>query len=331
MKLLKALAALAARNADVLATSQPRPGLPPPFEEDTVTDEEIWHDTSATEEEEWYDASATEEEMYERGRKVRFHKQVRFHSRRVTSIATRPRTPKADLPVLFYSDRDVKRFRNEAEDLVCEYKKLVNMGVPAIDCLSVFPSDDPPCRAPPTTTATTVLVNELRAEDPMPMDIDVDDSNDTVANTVIPAVLQARLQWTNVPYVEPRPAIHSFTFLPPSEVNVPAFDREAVASTPLFIFGATRDVPCETSVILSDDPPGNAVESAEDNEEVDLAGLNDDQTDTSSDQTPTLSIPAGGAREVPPRETSTKGRRLRKELESSLDGRYWAVRSATRR
>ena len=68
-----------------------------------------------------------------------------------------------------------------------------------------------------------------------------------------------------------------------------------------------------------------------DNEEVDLAGLNDDQMDTSSDLTPTLSIPAGGAREVPPRETSTKGQRLRKELESSLDGRYWALRSATRR
>jgi len=320
MKLLKAPAALAALNADVLATSPPRPGLPPLLRR-TPSPMRRYGTTPLPPRKRH---RTTEEEMYERGRKVRFHKQVRFHPRRVTSKATRPRTPKADLPVLFYSDRDVKRFRNEAEDLVCEYKKLVNMGVPAIDCLSVFPSDDPPGRAPPTTTATTVLVDELRVEDPMPMDIDVDDSNDTVANTVIPAVLQARLQWTNVPYVEPRPAIHSFTFLPPSEVNVPAFDREAVASTPLFIFGATRDV-------VSDDPPGNAVESAEDNEEVDLAGLNDDQMDTSSDLTPTLSIPAGGAREVPPCETSTKGRRLRKELESSLDGRYWAVRSATRR
>jgi hypothetical protein len=42
---------------------------------------------------------------------------------------------------------------------------------------------------------------------------------------------------------------------------------------------------------------------------------------------PLLSI-SGAAREVPPRETSTKGRRLRKELESSLDGDYWAMTSA---
>ena len=45
---------------------------------------------------------------------------------------------------------------------------------------------------------------------------------------------------------------------------------------------------------------------------------------------PHLSI-SGAAREVPPRETSTKGQRLRKELESSLDSCYWAMRSATRR
>jgi hypothetical protein len=167
------------------------------------------------------------------------------------------------------------------------------------------------------------LRRALDSREDDPMDIDVDDSNDTIANTAIPAVLQARLQWTDVPYVEQWPAIHSFTFLPPSKVYVPAFDMEAVASTrPIFILGATKDVPCETSVILSDDPPGNTVESVVDNEEVDLAGLNDDQMDTSSDLTPTLSIPAGGAREVPPRETSTKGQRLRKELESSLDGRY---------
>ncbi len=43
-----------------------------------------------------------------------------------------------------------------------------------------------------------------------------------------------------------------------------------------------------------------------------------------------LSI-SGAAREVPPRETSTKGRRLCKELESSFDGRYWAMTSAARR
>jgi hypothetical protein len=55
----------------------------------------------------------------------------------------------------------------------------------------------------------------------------------------------------------------------------------------------------------------------------------DDPMDISGDL-PLLSI-SGAAREVPPRETSTKGRRLRKELESSLDGCYWAMRSATRR
>jgi len=55
----------------------------------------------------------------------------------------------------------------------------------------------------------------------------------------------------------------------------------------------------------------------------------DDPMDISGDLPP-LSI-SGAAREVPPRETSTKGRRLRKELESSLDGCYWAMRSATRR
>ena len=55
----------------------------------------------------------------------------------------------------------------------------------------------------------------------------------------------------------------------------------------------------------------------------------DDPMDISGDLPP-LSI-SGAAREVPPRETSTKGRRLRKELESSLDGCCWAMRSATRR
>ncbi len=55
----------------------------------------------------------------------------------------------------------------------------------------------------------------------------------------------------------------------------------------------------------------------------------DDPMDILGDLPP-LSI-SRAAREVPPRETSTKGRRLRKELESSLDGCYWATRSATRR
>ena len=54
----------------------------------------------------------------------------------------------------------------------------------------------------------------------------------------------------------------------------------------------------------------------------------DDQMNISFDLTPTLSIPAGEAREVTIREMSTKGRRLRKELESSLDGRYWVARLA---
>ena len=55
----------------------------------------------------------------------------------------------------------------------------------------------------------------------------------------------------------------------------------------------------------------------------------DDPMDISGNL-PLLSI-SGAAREVPPRETSAKGRRLRKELESSLDGCYWAMRLATRR
>jgi len=110
----------------------------------------------------------------------------------------------------------------------------------------------------------------------------------------------------------------------------------------------------QDGLLSSNDPPDNVFKSVEDNEEVDLAilpastnsvehsssqdeveeslvlGLNDDQMDTSSDLTPTLSIPAGEAREVPPRETSTKGRRLLKELESSLDGHYWTVMVARR-
>ena len=61
----------------------------------------------------------------------------------------------------------------------------------------------------------------------------------------------------------------------------------------------------------------------------DIDNRPNDPMDISGDLPP-LSI-SGAAREVPPRETSTKGRRLRKELESSLDGCYWAMRSATRR
>ena len=113
----------------------PQPGLPLPFEEDTVADEEKWYDTSAIEEEKWCDTFATKEEMYQRGRKVRFQKQVRFHPWRVTSIKTHPRTRKADLPVLFYSAKDVAQSWNEADGHICEYKGLVKMGVPAIDCL----------------------------------------------------------------------------------------------------------------------------------------------------------------------------------------------------
>ena len=69
------------------------------------------------------------------------------------------------------------------------------------------------------------------------------------------------------------------------------------------------------------------LDSYSDNDDVD--NRPDDPMDISGDLPP-LSI-SGAAREVPPRETSTKGRRLRKELESSLDGCYWAMRSATRR
>ena len=36
------------------------------------------------------------------------------------------------------------------------------MGVPAINCLSAFPGDEPPGRTSPYTTATTVFVDELR-------------------------------------------------------------------------------------------------------------------------------------------------------------------------
>jgi hypothetical protein len=61
----------------------------------------------------------------------------------------------------------------------------------------------------------------------------------------------------------------------------------------------------------------------------DIDNRPNDPMDISGDLPP-LSI-SGAAREVPPRETSTKGRRLRKELESSLDGCYWAMRSVTRR
>ena len=64
-------------------------------------------------------------------------------------------------------------------------------------------------------------------------------------------------------------------------------------------------------------------------EDDDVDNRPDDLMDISGDL-PLLSI-SGAAREVPPRETSAKGRRLRKELESSLDGCYWAMRLATRR
>ena len=54
-------------------------------------------------------------------------------------------------------------------------------------------------------------------------------------------------------------------------------------------------------------------------------------TNISFDPTPPLSIPGAAREEQPSRESSTKGRRLRKELESSLDGGYWAMSSAARR
>ena len=75
----------------------------------------------------------------------------------VTSLVTRPITLMEDISELFYSKDDEIRFWSESVDHVQEYKKLKKKGVPAIDCLSAFPDSDPP-----TTTATAVLVDELR-------------------------------------------------------------------------------------------------------------------------------------------------------------------------
>jgi hypothetical protein len=79
----------------------------------------------------------------------------------ITSQETRPYTSTEDISVLFYSSDDESRFWNESSNHIREYRMLKKMGVPAIDCLSAFPGDEPPSPSP-YTTATAVCVDELR-------------------------------------------------------------------------------------------------------------------------------------------------------------------------
>ena len=189
------------------------------------------------------------------------------------------------------------------------------MGVPAIDCLSAFPSNNPPGRAPPITTATTALVGNLRIEDPMPMDIDVDYNNEAVANTIIPAFLQVQPPCEFAPVIISKKRRRSMSPSKEMELAQPRIKRSCIPLVKSFAAQLFAGI----EAILDSDDDGDFY--FEDNR-------HDDQMDILFDLTPTLSIPAGEAREVTIRETSTKGRRLRKELESSLDGRYWVARLA---
>jgi hypothetical protein len=93
----------------------------------------------------------------------------------ITSQETRPYTSKEDISMLFYSSDDELRFSNESYYHRREYKLLMKMGAPAIDCLSAFPGDEPPGRTSPYTTATAVCVDELREAV-----IEEDESYDTI-------------------------------------------------------------------------------------------------------------------------------------------------------
>jgi hypothetical protein len=109
------------------------------------------------------------------------------------------------------------------------------------------------------------------------------------------------------------------------ELARPRAKRRRNASDEEF-FGQLCAKLAESQVGDSEDESDSEDDGSDDD---DVDNRPDDPMDISGDLPP-LSI-SGAAREVPPRETSTKGRRLRKELESSLDGCYWAMRSATRR
>ena len=88
-------------------------------------------------------------------------------------------------------------------------------------------------------------------------------------------------------------------------------------------FGQLRAKLMAVSQVGDSEDESDSEDDGSDDDDVD--NRPDDPMDISGDLPP-LSI-SGAAREVPPRETSTKGRRLRKELESSLDGDYWAMTS----
>ena len=73
---------------------------------------------------------------------------------------TRPYPSKEDMSAQFYSIDELGAIINEAYDEssnhMRQYNKFKKMGVPAIDCLSAFPDDEPPGPSP-YTTATAVV------------------------------------------------------------------------------------------------------------------------------------------------------------------------------
>ena len=88
---------------------------------------------------------------------------VTFLESEVSSRHTCPKTPLGDQAVLFYSANDFERFRHDSVDHYREYKRLMDEGRPAIECLVAFPDDKHSGQAPPTIS-NEVLVTEIPEE-----------------------------------------------------------------------------------------------------------------------------------------------------------------------
>ena len=256
----------------------------------------------------------------------------------VESVHTRPRTLPEEVPDLFYSRADVKRFEREAEmepapslsPRRVRWADAVVTQIPVISKRRILKAKHPsrisevdrirrPC--------CSVKVLDLRRhEKEMELAHPRAKRSRNASNEVFFGQLRAQLM-----------------ALSPVGDSEDESDSEDDGSDLFFLDNSGSD---DESLKLSYSDSEDESDSEDDgsewyfslspisdnsgySEDDDVDNRPDDLMDISGDLPP-LSI-SGAAREVPPRETSTKGRRLRKELESSLDGCYWAMRLATRR
>ena len=231
----------------------------------------------------------------------------------VESVHTRPRTLPEEVPAPFYSKADMKRFEREAEmepapslSRVCWVNALVTQ-IPVISKRRIFKAKHPS------------RISEVDRVHRSCCSVKVLDSRSHEKEMEL-ARPRAKRRWNASDEVFFGQLFAKLMALSPVGDSEDASDSEDDGSDLFFLDSSGLD---DQSLKLS----YSDLEDESDSDDVD--NRPNDPMDISGNLPP-LSI-SGAAREVPPRETSTKGRRLRKELESSLDGCYWAMRSATRR